>query len=244
MTLERFCPACGHPRAEPDRYCGQCGRAFQPLGAEARDTEATPPGPAAGSPPPETPSRRRGEVLPSNVDTTEAEPATWRVTQSPWLIGLLVFATLNLYAIWWLGRTWSQIKHEDGDTGKAPYWHALAMLVPIYGYFRFHAHMRAIAGLARVPIGLEPGTMTLAWAVLNVLGYFAGRPEVPFWLAMLAAALGGALFGWAQAALNATWRSLPGGAVKGHPHPLHWIILMLVTLIYIVALLGLLVGAD
>lgn len=222
--LERHCPACGHAHAESDRYCSQCGRALEPS---------------------EIPSYR-GEVLPSNVEApgNVERPAVWRVTQSPWLIGALVFATLNLYALWWLGRTWSQIKQEDGDARKRPVWHALAMLVPIYGYFRFHAHMRAIAQLARVPIGLEPGPMTLAWAVLNVLGYFAGRPEVPFWLAVLAAALGGALFGWAQAALNATWRSLPGGAVSGRPHPLHWIILAVVGLISALAGLGTLVGTE
>jgi len=165
----------------------------------------------------------------------------WRVAQSPLLIAALVVATFNLYALWWLGRTWWQLKQEDGDATKRPVWHALAMLVPIYGYFRFHAHMRTIVGIAATPEAraiLGPGTMTVAWIVINVLSGAAGtRVDAPGWLLFLASALCGALLGWAQYGLNAAWRSLPGGALVGRAHPLHWVLIGLGALLYIGALL-------
>jgi hypothetical protein len=183
-----------------------------------------------------TPPTPRG-VLPSNVDQPRARPV-WRVTQSPWLIAALTFITFNLYAIWWLGRTWAQIKSEDGDAAKRPVWHALAMLVPIYGYFRFYAHMRAIAVLAPKAAGLQPGAMTVAWMMVNAVDYVGSRPESPFWLLLVSSALGGALIGWAQHALNATWASLPGGAVLGQPHPLHWVLIALMSVVYLLAFVG------
>jgi hypothetical protein len=169
-----------------------------------------------------------------------AAPPAWRVIQSPWLIGALTFATFNLYAIWWLGRTWAQLKHEHNDPRMRPVWHALAMLVPFYGYFRFHAHMRTIARLAppSAEVGAQPGAMTLAWAMVNAVDYAASRPETPFALLLLSAALGGALFGWAQHVLNATWRALPGGGVQGRAHPLHWVLMVGMSLLYGLAYLG------
>jgi hypothetical protein len=214
--VERSCPACGRPRAEGDRYCAQCGRA---LDQDPQPTE------------PATPSYR-GSVLPANTGEVAVprRETPWRAVQSPWLITALVIATFNLYALWWLGRTWSQLKQEDGDEGKQPVWHVLAMVVPVYGYFRFHAHVRTIAQLAATPEArstLSPGAMTFAWIVINVLSATALRADVPGWVGLLAGVLSGALLGWAQYGLNATWQSLPGGAVRARMHPLHWLLLIL-----------------
>jgi hypothetical protein len=204
-------------------------------------------------------ARKAPSVLPSNVDQvrlpsgslvnpTQVGAPTWRVTQNPWLIGFLVLATSTLYAYWWLGRTWWQLKREDGDQGKRPVWHALAMLVPIYGYFRFYAHMKAVRDLHTGPAILQPGSMTFAWFVLSVLGYVAEQRETALWLNVLWAVLTGALFGWAQHGLNVAWRSLPGGAVEGHSHPLHWILFtlvaVLVALIALAELAGLPTGTS
>ncbi|MBV9171348.1 MAG: hypothetical protein JOZ81_14825 [Chloroflexi bacterium] len=182
------------------------------------------------------PSEYRGEVLRGNVD----EPAllrepVWRAIQSPFFVALLVFATFTLYAYWWLGRTWWQIKQEDGDAGKRPFWHALAMLVPVYGYFRFHAHMRAIASIARTPearAALSPGATTVAWIIINILVGAASAP-LPLWLTILASGLGAALIGYAQNALNMAWLSLPGGTRPARGHPLHWLLLVLGAILYV-----------
>jgi hypothetical protein len=194
---------------------------------------------------PDPPSWHRGEVLPSNVDAvaTPVQP-TWRAVQNPLLVAALVFATFDLYALWWLGRTWSQIKQEDGDAGKRPVWHVLAILVPFYGYFRFYAHMRAIVQIAATPeakASISPLAMTVAWLVINLLGTVIWlNPQTPGWVPVLASGLSAAQFGWAQYGLNAAWSSLPGGTERASFHPLHWLLLALGVIFYtLAALLGL-----
>ena len=161
----------------------------------------------------------------------------WRAVQSPWLIAALTVATFNLYALWWLGRTWWQLKQEDGDKRKHPVWHALTALVPIYNYFRFHAHMRTIVqvgGTPEVKALIEPLPMTVAWIVINLLAGAVGTiPESPGWLIVLASVLCGALLGRAQHGLNTAWRGLPGGGVRARVHPLHIVLLSLGTLLYL-----------
>jgi hypothetical protein len=181
-------------------------------------------------------------VLRGNVDQPlpGRDPA-WRAVQSPLLVAALVFATFNLYAFWWLGRTWSQIKQEDGDAGKRPVWHALAMVVPVYGYFRFYAHMRAIISIARTPearAALSPGATTLAWIVINILDGAASAPASPIWLTILASGLGAALIGYAQNGLNLAWLSLPGGTRRAGSHPLHWLLLVLGAVLYVSVVLA------
>jgi hypothetical protein len=188
---------------------------------------------------PESPSWRRGEILPGNVDsgalTSTAEP-TWRSIQSPWLVAALVFATFDLYALWWLGRTWWQLKKEEGDAGKRPVWHVLAMFVPIYGYFRFYAHMRTIVNVAATPDAratLSPLAMTVAWILINLLsGMTLVYPATPGWVPILASGLSAAQFGWAQYGLNSAWSSLPGGTARARVHPLHWVLLAIGVVFY------------
>jgi hypothetical protein len=165
----------------------------------------------------------------------------WRSVQSPWLVAALVLATLNLYVLWWLGRTWWQLKQEDGDAGKQPVWHVLAMFVPIYGYFRFYAHMKTIVQIAATPEAramMSPLAMTVAWIVINLLSGVALSNQTPIWLPFLATILSAAQFGWAQYALNTAWSSLPGGTTRGRVHPLHWFLLILGFSFYGVAVVG------
>jgi len=129
-----------------------------------------------------------------------------------------------------LGRTWWQLKQEDQDSGKRPVWHVLAMLVPIYGYFRFHAHMRTIAKLGATEEArsiLNPLAMTVAWIVINLLSTASVmRGDVAIEVPLLVYGLCGALIGWAQYGLNSTWRSLPGGSVRARLNPLHIVLLL------------------
>jgi hypothetical protein len=200
----------------------------------------------------ESPRERwRGAILPSNVEpaaqTAPEKNPTWRVVQSPWLIGALVITTFNLYAFWWLGRTWSQLKQEDQDAGKRPVWHVLSMVVPIYGYFRFHAHMRTIVQIGATDEArstLNPLAMTLAWFVITLLSATAARMPEPGWIGLLPGFLSGALIGWAQHGLNTTWRSLPGGAVRGRVHVLHILLLFLGAALLVLAIFALLVAGQ
>ena len=55
---------------------------------------------------------------------------------------LLTILSYGLYALYWTYITWKQYRDHSGETAY-PVWHALAQLVPIYGWFRFYAHVRA-----------------------------------------------------------------------------------------------------
>ncbi len=152
----------------------------------------------------------------------------------------LIVATFNLYALWWLGRTWWQLKQEDGDAGKHPFWHVLAMLVPIYSYFRFYDHMRTIGRVAATPearSALSPLPMTVAWIIINILASVASQTEAPAWALFMALLLTAALIGWAQHGLNLAWQSLPGPHVRARTHPLHWVLFVIGGLLLAVAML-------
>src|SRR5438045_8037872 len=52
--------------------------------------------------------------------------------------------TFGVYPIVWVGLSWAEMKRELDDPDMHPVGHALAMLVPIYGLFRLHAHFRTV----------------------------------------------------------------------------------------------------
>jgi hypothetical protein len=53
----------------------------------------------------------------------------------------MTFLTYGLYLFYWFYLTWKQ--YRDHTREKAfPVWHALTLVVPIYGLFRTHAHTR------------------------------------------------------------------------------------------------------
>lgn len=61
-------------------------------------------------------------------------------------IVVLSIISFGLYLFYWLYRTWDQYREHTG-ANVYPVWHALAMLVPIYGWFRFYAHCKAYRDL-------------------------------------------------------------------------------------------------
>lgn len=74
--------------------------------------------------------------------------------------------SVGLYLFYWFYITWKQYRdHTDADA--YPVWHALTLLVPIYGLFRTHEHMYSFKELmlnANLSSSISPG-----WAVLLVL---------------------------------------------------------------------------
>ena len=58
----------------------------------------------------------------------------------------LSVVSFGLYLFYWVYRTWEQYREHTG-ANVYPVWHALAMLVPIYGWFRFYAHCKAYRDL-------------------------------------------------------------------------------------------------
>ena len=79
---------------------------------------------------------------------------------------LMTVLSYGLYLFYWFYLTWKQYRDHTGGQ-VYPIWHALTLLVPIYGLFRTHAHARLFKELlvdANVQNSIGPG-----WAVLLVL---------------------------------------------------------------------------
>jgi len=69
-----------------------------------------------------------------------------RYELSPQRILFMTIASYGLYLFYWYYVTWYYVtwkQYRDSTGANAyPVWHALTLLVPIYGLFRTHAHMR------------------------------------------------------------------------------------------------------
>ncbi len=93
---------------------------------------------------------------------------------TPRIFALSVIS-FGLYLFYWVYRTWDQYREHTG-ANVYPVWHALAMLVPIYGWFRFYAHCKAYRDLMEergVPHNLKMAPIlvvliiaTAAWSPL------------------------------------------------------------------------------
>jgi hypothetical protein len=148
-----------------------------------------------------------------------------------WFVALASFLTAGLlYPLLWLGKTWAEMQREIGDSTMRPGWHALTQLVPVYGFFRFHAHYRTIDELlSRQGVGVSatPGWAVVGWMVAQSFGrasdrverLFGAGPEVTLILFVLSAALSAAVISYGQARLNAYWRAVEGPSV---PNRIQW----------------------
>jgi len=187
---------------------------------------------------------------PTPGETTPAaltEPPPWRRPRPGWLVVSLSIATFGLYGWYWLFATWRELKHELARPSMHPFLHFLAILiVPIYGWFRFHAHIRTIRDLginAGTGTTLSPGLCVWLFILTAVVNRVTIRIEpwtpTPPYLDPLVLAVITILVAWPQAALTGAWKSLPGGAAPFRVHPFEWLLLILGGL----AWAGILAGA-
>ena len=58
-------------------------------------------------------------------------------------VALLTVMSSGLYLFYWFYLTWKQLQTESSET-HYPVWHALTLMVPIYGLFRMHRHVSLI----------------------------------------------------------------------------------------------------
>ena len=90
---------------------------------------------------------------------------------------LLTFLTTGLYFFYWMYITWRHYR-DYTEEQVFPVWHALSMLVPIYQFFRLHAHVRVYQELMaqrRVPSTLNAMRTVGLFAALTVLGLVTFR---------------------------------------------------------------------
>ncbi|MBM3941575.1 MAG: zinc ribbon domain-containing protein [SAR202 cluster bacterium] len=139
------CTNCGAPLEQAHRFCGQCGRPV---------AEAQPSPTPAPAPPFERPASLGSQALPSLV--------------SPSRVLVMVVLSYGLYLFYWMYLTW---RHYRDHTGRPvfPVWHALSLIVPVYGLFRTYAHMRSFKELMLQ--GNVPSTISPGWAVAVILLY-------------------------------------------------------------------------
>ena len=139
---------------------------------------------------------------------------------SPNRIVLMSSLSSGLYLFYWFYLTWKQYRDTTREEAY-PIWHATAVGVPIYGYFRAHAHMRSFNELmlkASVPTTISPGravTWLIAITVLNVLTVQLGSGEITqgnafaiFFIGVVSIALTIGLLLPVQENLNRYWEAL------------------------------------
>ncbi|MCH7706633.1 MAG: zinc ribbon domain-containing protein [Chloroflexi bacterium] len=96
----------------------------------------------------------------------------WNYRISPKRIMVMSVLSWSLYLFYWMYISW---KHYRDHTGEQvyPVWHALAVGLPIYGFFRAHAHARSFKELmtnAGVENTINPGSVVAGVIVFTILG--------------------------------------------------------------------------
>ena len=176
------CADCGATREPEHLFCGVCGARLPPAAAapeparagERERRAADEMNRLAG-----TPYEPRGELGESRAGTPVAAPAEGALPYciSPNRIVLLTFLTAGLYIFYWMYATWRQYRDHTGETAY-PLFHALTLLVPIYQFFRLHAHIRVYQELmdgGGVPCTLNPLRAALIYLAVATLGMVAFR---------------------------------------------------------------------
>lgn len=96
--------------------------------------------------------------------------------------------SMGLYWFYWMYRTWKQYRDHTlemaAETGDYhyPVWHALTQLVPVYGMFRYHAHIRHYKELMverGVPDTLNLGLLTTVVVINWIVAIAAGTMRSP-----------------------------------------------------------------
>ena len=133
----RYCPTCGTGADASSNFCGVCGNAL--------------PGPAEAT-------------LPEQEQQLSQRVLAHRISLGRVL--LMVILSGGLYQYYWFYLTWAQYRdHTKAEV--FPVWHALCLLVPVYGLFRVYAHIQAFKQLMDNE-GVE-NTLSPGWAVAAIL---------------------------------------------------------------------------
>ena len=193
--LEKRCAKCGGLNAAHANFCSACG-AQEFVEASA-------------------------EQLPEVSQTQGALPGSNALRLSVTRLVVLSAVTSGLYFFYWLYITWKQLQVETKEV-HYPVWHALTLLVPVYGLFRLHKHMNVIQDLTQ-RVGVESSltpTLAVVLIALNwMLCLFSAGTEGFAALAfnLIRFALTTTVIVWAQVNLNRYWRGIRGESLGNVP---------------------------
>ena len=140
-----FCPNCGAEYRSSPSFCSACGAAlFTAPGIESS--------------------------IGANVG--EGIPTELRYHISLKRVLFMTVLSVGLFLFYWFYITWKQYRdHTQADA--YPVWHALTLLVPIYGLFRTHAHARTFRDLIRdagIPGSIEASIVVVLSLIAQILG--------------------------------------------------------------------------
>ena len=169
------CDRCGAQHAPEHRFCGVCGVALQPADAgAARERPAVTERPSNAS---EELDRLAGVRYDPSPGAVDASPSRERDDATPFYIptNRVIFLTAlssGLYIFYWMYVTWKHYREYTGETA-FPVFHAMSLVVPVYQFFRLHAHMRVYQELMNargVPSTLSPIRTVLTYLGVVMLG--------------------------------------------------------------------------
>jgi len=158
-----------------------------------------------------------------------------------WVVFLLVMGTSSFYFFAHLGLMWAEMKRARQDPQMRPVGHALSQFVPVYGWFRFHAHVKTLDAMlttAGSPIRVSAGRATTMYVIIAAFGLLAGSQVVPPWLVFPSFAAYGVFAAWRQRLLNKYYDQISQGAIPERVHPLEWVVIVLGSIFIAFALAG------
>ena len=225
---EKICARCNAPNQDNANFCHQCGwRAFGEVttGEDTDSPVATKACPMCGNRNPESagfcpqcgnqlaenaPQEQQGGGYPYVIGTA---PANALLIGSTRLIVLSIIS-LGLYFYYWGYLTWKQLQPETQDV-HYPVWHALSLLVPVYGFFRMHKHVKVIRDLAAksgVETSLSPDLAFVLMMLYTVLVFaplaLAGSGSILLlFVNAISLTIAITIIVWAQAPLNRYWEN-------------------------------------
>jgi hypothetical protein len=172
-----------------------------------------------------------------------AQPA-WLATARKrplWAVFLMAAGTFSVYFFVHLGLMWAEMKRARNDPSMNPVGHALAQLVPFYGWFRFHAHVRTLDEMlesAGSSHRLSAGLATATYIAIGVFSVIAGSSTTPTWLIFPSFATYGLFAAWRQRALNAYYDQISQGSIPERTHGFEWFVVLVGALLLALAALG------
>ena len=125
----------------------------------------------------------------------------------------------GLYLIYWFYLTLTQMDSETGEEHHTV-WHALSLLVPIYGLFKMHGHIKVIKGIvegAGLVAALSPDLAVVLFMIGNALDWSSFRVDdtaALLVMGVISAALSTTLVALAQNSLNQYWEYARGTGLR------------------------------
>jgi hypothetical protein len=175
---------------------------------------------------------RSGEPLPERIERR----------RPGWLVVGMVWATFGIYLIFWAGLRWAEMKRQLRHEQMYPVWHALAMLVPIYSFFRFHANFRVLNELLATtnsPHRVRPMAAIGTFLLASLLVAVPIEDTLLVTLNLLAAM---AAISWiihhGQTGMNAYWDTLPRQRTTDHVHLWERLVIALAAVIWMLLIVG------